>query len=309
MRESRCLWSALAAVLIVAWFAGELRAQEEPVRTIENDYLKREDAFVANALFLAELHQANGDTEAALTVCQKLLVLRPRDRQLAGRVADLYRRAGAHKDLVRLYESLVTVAGENISMLTDLARAQFDAGLSEAGSNTCRRILELRGERPAAFVSLSRDLSARQAPEIALKLLDQGLEHHPEDLSLLFERAHLLYRLGRYQGAAADARILARRLPPDGPQARLAFYLFSRCLLAGEGVSSYFDESDGRLSGLQDNHADALLALARRLRGDGQTGRALSRYREILELYPHSLQAQDARKGISEVDDTREDAK
>ena len=302
MRVLRRLLMMAASLLVLASLPGRVMGQDESVRTLESDYLAKEEAFVTNALFLAELHQGNGDFAAAGEICRRLMALRPGDRQLARRVGELYRRVGAHEDLVRLYESVLARTGDDVSLLTDLARARFDAGLAEEGLDACDRIIDLRGKSPGAFMGVSRDLAAGGSIKGAVIVLDQGIERYPEDSALRLARTSLLYRMGEYQRAAADARLLARQVSHDTPKVHLASFLLVRSLQGQGNLEDYFEETEEAMTSLEEKHAIALLTLANRLREEGEAGRALDRYGQITKLYPQSPQTQEAWEGARALD-------
>ena len=130
----------------------------------------------------------------------------------------------------------------------------------------------------------------------------------PHEARALFDRQarHLLNLSGEEFLARWDAGEF--RDLPDSPEGRLALFLLARSLRAGRALDRYFTDAEDRVSRLEDGHADALLSLAHRLSKDGDTERALDRYRQLLALYPGSPQARDAGKVLDEHDRTPRNA-
>jgi tetratricopeptide (TPR) repeat protein len=185
-------------------------------------------------------------------------------------------QAGKSEAAIPIYKELVAAFPAEPSFGTNLAIAQFKAGLYKDAILECHRLLRLRPDLFPALLFLGASHLKLGEASSAIQPLRQALSINPNDLNARIMLADALLAHQQPQ-EAADQSELAVRLMPDGPRAWTGLH------------RSYGAWSSELLSKLEKTAPGSagLLALSGDFEKDRlQFARAFQCYRQALSLLP-----------------------
>ena len=175
---------------------------------------------------LADSHRIAGDSAAAVAEFQAAMRLGPRDLRFRLGLANAHRLGGDPESGVAVVEAAVRELGDSAWLQVLIGDLKVALGAFAAAAEHYRAALAHDPGEVNALLGLSRlDDAASQdnlVPRIEARLADPGLEEDAR-IGLLFARANLLDRAGRYEAAFtifSEANARKRGRTPFDPEAQ-----------------------------------------------------------------------------------------
>lgn len=167
---------------------------------------------------LAQLARAANDVRAAATAGEKLVALKPKDREAHRLQADLWLAASEKEKAAQSLERYAALGGGGPGALALLARTYAELGRAADEEKALGRLIAVELKDPEPLVRLSTLAEARSDAAGAEALLVKASERAPERSDLHVHRARLLLRQERPQDALAAyraAQAAAERKVPE----------------------------------------------------------------------------------------------
>ncbi|QEL14570.1 tetratricopeptide repeat protein [Limnoglobus roseus] len=285
--------------------AGEIdEAREAYERSLELD---PDDPF--GHLYLGNYFYANGQHQEALNCFRRGTELDPDAAIGHSLQGDAFKKLGQFDQAAEAYETAVRVEPDNVTVIRKLAewRGYEKETLSSHGREAIR--LAMHKDQAATTVALA----------------SRWLQTHPDDLTVIYDYAEMLYHMARYDEAIRVYRDAIDRFPTkrwalynqmghlhryrgelaiseqwyqkaiaeDTDEA--ASFIFQGAVQARQGKLQQAEETHRRATQCPEGCIDeAYLNLGLVLRGQGRLSEAAASFRKALELcpkYPDALEA------------------
>ena len=189
----------------------EAEAREELVRAVEA-WPEQPEALKK----LAQLARASNDVRAAATAGEKLVALKPADRNAHRLQADLWLAASEKEKAAQSLERYAALGGAEPAALALLARIYSELGRAADEEKALGRLVAVDARDPEPLVRLALLAEARKDGAGAEAFLLKASERAPGRGDLHVHRARLLMRQERPQDALA-----AYRLAQAAPEAKV----------------------------------------------------------------------------------------
>jgi tetratricopeptide (TPR) repeat protein len=155
---------------------------------------------------LAQLAKASNDVRAAATAGEKLVALKPADRNAHRLQADLWLAASEKEKAAQSLERYAALGGSEPAALSLLARIYQELGRAADEEKALGRLIAVELKDPAPLVRLATLAEARGDGDGAEGFLVKASERAPARGDLHVHRARLLLRRERAQDALAAYR-------------------------------------------------------------------------------------------------------
>jgi len=250
---------------------------------------------------LAQLLSRAGEREAATAAYEKARAAGNRQKAVAEALARLY-IAQAHWARARdLFSELLTAEPDNPYYYLQLGRCHHMLGDQAAAEAVWRKLIEVTGSDPNAYIWLASAYEGIGRREKALEALREGVRRHPVAFDLLRRLAETLAASGMSEEAIATFEKAQRAAQSPYQRRALNIGLASRLRSAGK-LAGYLRRKENQAARLD----DAIVALLRKLVATrlaaGQTEAARKALIKVLSLYPLSPHARWAAGKLRELD-------
>jgi tetratricopeptide (TPR) repeat protein len=168
---------------------------------------------------LARLAREAGDLRAAADAGEKLVSLKPYDREAHRLQAGLWLDAGEKQKAVQSLERYVALGGAGPTELSKLARLCAELGDAAAEEKALTKLAAAQNE-PEPLLRLAELAEAKGNPAAAESLLVQAAGRAPQRSDILVRRARLLLKQERLRDALDVYR--AALVAPENPVAEAA---------------------------------------------------------------------------------------
>lgn len=198
------------------YFTGDDDQALKDALTIVHQYPDNFDAHYV----LASVYRKKGNVEKTFATYEKMLRLRPGDKQITFYLANLYVKTGRTDQALALYNALISKfpdeAGTYISRGTlfqtkgniKAAKADFDKAISLKPQG-----YEGYQKRALYFIMNGQQTLAQADLNKALSLLTVEITSHPEQIDLLFRHAEMAEQTGDLKAALEDCEKILKALP------------------------------------------------------------------------------------------------
>jgi tetratricopeptide (TPR) repeat protein len=182
-------------LLLVRQPGREAEAREALARAVEA-WPDQPEALEA----LARLAREAQDLRAAAEAGEKLVSLKPKDREAHRLQAELWLSLGEREKAAPLFERYVALGGGDPAVLAPLARLYAELGQAAAEEKALARLVAVQPE-PESLLRLAELCEARGDPAAAEAWLGQAAERAPRRSDVQVRRARLLLKQERLREA------------------------------------------------------------------------------------------------------------
>ena len=148
---------------------------------------------------LAEHHDLLGTAlmecaqyDAAKSAYQQALSISPEDPGIFGNLGNAWRKIGNLDEAIKAYEQSLKIRPNNHNVLFNLASVFHQIDDFSRAEEIYKKILALGTDDPNVYSNLSSTLLFQRKIDEALKVCERGLTIFENNLTLLFNRGHLL---------------------------------------------------------------------------------------------------------------------
>jgi tetratricopeptide (TPR) repeat protein len=155
-------------------------------------------------LGLSAIAQRQGDWKAALDYLESAVEVDPSNQEALRQWTLLLEQQGDYASLVKVYDRMVQLTGDNPDLLVARAMAEARLGQAEAAVDDLQAAQALDPYREYAWINVAGAASGARQYESSTQIASAGMEAAPESAGLLMERGLAYLSLGLTEPAIED---------------------------------------------------------------------------------------------------------
>ncbi|MGB3543827.1 tetratricopeptide repeat protein [Rubrivirga sp.] len=189
---------------------------------------------------------SNGRVDEATAMLEDLLAAEPAATSVRIKLSEAYGMSRRFEDVVTLFKDQISLEGESVSALLDLAVALHRSGRADEAFDAWDQALALEPDNPLVYRSVATSIGSLRLFVEAAEVLDRGRIHLGDDSLFLLDRAHL-YGLALDYQRSVD---LYLALVADDPAYKSTVQARLTRLVSGQGAPEIFATAIARAAAL-----------------------------------------------------------